>query len=480
MIPRVAGSGQSFQGAGLYYLNDKQDAERTDLSDKAKRAFNDAGEYALHDKNGQRTAYRVGFTGILNMDAATPDEAIGQMTASYERYREREAHKPGRKLTKPVYVYSLAWAPDEVPTEDQMLSAARSSLKALRLEGLQTLIVQHTDEPHPHIHILVNRIEQDGSRARNIPFDHLRFSAWAEQYERDHGGIRCEERVKNNAMRAQGRMVRDTVSLSRAEYTARERAERRGAGQWHTEREAARKQTQHRQKADLSDRQTQERVDLEKQTRDRISQEAAEAKANLQPKWRELYVRQRAEGHRVREACKGGIFDRAVFVFTHKELLAKGGPLRLRDMAKLCLSEKALRRRVEQAHRNERAKLGKWERTLIDGAAKLAWRDHQRPAATMNARHERDRDSMQHRHRQEWQRQMRERERPVPQSAVQRPELGRASEIAPKDLKDVVNGMFNPSADDEQKKQRRREEARKRFTRGRNGRGNEPDWGNEL
>jgi len=478
VIPRVAGSGQSFQGAGLYYLNDKQESERSDLSEKAQRAFNDAGDYALHDKNGLRTAYRVGFTATLSMDAGTAQEAIGQMTASYDRYREKEAHKRGRKLTKPVYVYSLAWAPNENPSQNQMMSAARSSLKALRLEGLQTLIVQHTDEPHPHIHIIVNRIEQDGSRARNIPFDHLRFSAWAEQYERDHGGIRCEERVKNNALRAQGIMVRDTRSFSRAEYTAREQAQR-SSGDWHAERQAHRKEAQHRQKAELGEHQAKERDDLEKRTRERISREANKAKADLKRQWRQMYVRQRAEAQRAKQASQGGIFDRAVFVFTHKDMLGKAGSLRMRDIAKLCLSEKALRHRVAHAHRNERAKLGRWERTMIDGAAKLAWRDHGRDAAMMGARHERDRDALQHRHRSEWQQLARERERLEAQKPPGRPEMGKVTEVAPKDVSSVVNGTFNASADAERSRQRKREALRRQMT-GKRSRGNEPDWGNEL
>src|SRR6185369_1199739 len=101
--------------------------------------------------------------------------------------------------------------------------------------GLQTLIVQHTDEPHPHVHVIVNRIEPDGSRARNIAFDQLRFSRWAEQYERDHGVIRCEQRVENNALRSKGVPVKDTVSLSRSEYEAREKAQRDAEKQWRKE-----------------------------------------------------------------------------------------------------------------------------------------------------------------------------------------------------------------------------------------------------
>lgn len=440
MIPRVAGSGQSFEGAGLYYLNDKQDADGKTLSAKANDAFTKAGDYALHDK-GQRTmAYRVGFTSILNMEAGTPDQAIDQMTASYDRYRAREANKRGRKLTKPVYVYSLAWAPDQTPTQDQMMAAAHSSLKAMRLEGLQTLIVQHTDEPHPHIHVIVNRIEQDGSRARNIAFDHLRFSRWAEQYERDHGGIRCDQRVRNNALRAQGVMVRDTASLTRAEYTARERAEREQAGKERAEQERFRKDAQRQQKADLWAKQEAEREALAKRTQARIDADGSKVKKQFQPRWRALYQRQKAEARIVSEASRAGIFDRAAFVFTHKELLAKGGPLRLRDIAKLSLSSKALKKRIERAHRHERTELGSFERTVTDRGLKAAWKDHGQAFARMTAQQKRERDGLVRNHQAEWQKAAADSKvEPVQPPSPATPELKPGVSINPQDIRQFTD-----------------------------------------
>ncbi|MGH1482973.1 MAG: relaxase/mobilization nuclease domain-containing protein [Geminicoccales bacterium] len=57
----------------------------------------------------------------------------------------------GRKLEKPVYVYSLSWHPDEQPDKATMVEAARESLEALGVEDRQALIVCHNDEPHPQI-----------------------------------------------------------------------------------------------------------------------------------------------------------------------------------------------------------------------------------------------------------------------------------------------------------------------------------------
>lgn len=441
VIPRVARSGESFQGAGQYYLHDKLDGQQRPSTDP-KRDFNQVGDYALHDKDNRQTAYRVGFTAMLNMEAETPEQAIDQMTASYDRYREKEANKRGRKLTKPVYVYSLSWAPDQTPSKFEMLSAARSSLTALRLEGLQTLIVQHTDEPHPHIHVIVNRIELDGSRARNIAFDQLRFSRWAEQYERDHGGIRCEQRVENNALRAKGVMTRDTVSLSRTEYEARERMQREAEKAWRKEQAEFLKETHSRQTSDLWMKQGQERVALETQTQARVARDRAGAKEKFKPQWRVLYQRQDVQNRIVARANKGGIFERACFVFSNREFLSKARPLRVRDMARLCLSSKALTQRVRRVHEGERAALAQWERKLSDGAALIVWREHLQDFQIMRQRHQMERDGL--RHVQQYQTEHRVQQPAPPRTApdmalpTQAPELGPGEGMAPHEINKLI------------------------------------------
>src|SRR5713101_7311188 len=63
-----------------------------------------------------------------------------------------------RKLTKPVFAYSIAWHPGERPTKAEQLETARSSLEAQGLEEHQALILCHTDEPQAHVHVIVNRV----------------------------------------------------------------------------------------------------------------------------------------------------------------------------------------------------------------------------------------------------------------------------------------------------------------------------------
>ena len=194
MVPKVAGKGRSFQGAALYYLHDK----------------------------GALTAQRVAFTLTENLPTDDPDKAIKCMawTAMHQNdIKARAGGSPkGRKLEFPVYTYSLSWAPDENPDREEMLAAARESLKALGLEGHETLFVSHNDEPQPHIHVIVNRVHPETGIAAKLGNDHLKLSRWAEAYERRQGKIRCEQRVENNARRREGEFVKDIQNQKAAEF----------------------------------------------------------------------------------------------------------------------------------------------------------------------------------------------------------------------------------------------------------------------
>lgn len=117
--------------------------------------------------------------------------------------------RTGRKLAYPVYTYSLPWAPDQQPRQEQMIEAGLQTLKELGLEGHEVLMVAHRDEPHPHIHLIVNRVHPQAGKAASLSNDHLNLSRWAEAYEREQGKIRCEQRVLNNEARRKGRFVKD-------------------------------------------------------------------------------------------------------------------------------------------------------------------------------------------------------------------------------------------------------------------------------
>jgi relaxase-like protein len=225
MIPRVSRLGTGFVSAGLYYLHDKRPAEE----DRRPSAE----EYMLHDKGGAQTSGRLGFVELRNLPVRDPDpsdkktcydaakkalrcmawvaahakdirqasvaaaaKAAGMAYDDYVR-----AHNPyrGRKGEKPLYSLSIAWHPtkNNKPTHEQMIAAADEVLEALGMSDRQCVILSHHDRPHPHVHLIINRVSPQTGLYAKTGNDYLRVSAWALEYERRTGLILCTERMFN-------------------------------------------------------------------------------------------------------------------------------------------------------------------------------------------------------------------------------------------------------------------------------------------
>ena len=69
-------------------------------------------------------------------------------------------------------------------------------------------MVSHTDREHPHIHVIVNIVDPETGKAHSLSFSRKKLSEWAENYERERGKIYCDQRVENNAKRAEGEYVK--------------------------------------------------------------------------------------------------------------------------------------------------------------------------------------------------------------------------------------------------------------------------------
>ncbi len=216
MIPRVAMLGTGFVGAGLYYMHDKQDA----AAQKGEKRRPSAAEYFLTDKGPAQTADRVGFTETRNLATNDPMTALRQMAftaahahdirvaavaasakaagMSYDAYVKATNPFRGRRGSKPVYSLSLSFEPgDPDATKENMLKAADEVRHALGLQDHQCVIIQHTDTKHPHIHLIINRVNQHTGKFASVSNDRLVLSKWALDWEQRHGRIVCPERPKN-------------------------------------------------------------------------------------------------------------------------------------------------------------------------------------------------------------------------------------------------------------------------------------------
>ena len=176
MVPRIHAGGKSFGGIVEYLTHDA----------------------AIPGDRHPTTGARVGWVEVENLPDCQPRTVAAVMRATA---RDAAVLKElagvsakGRALTKPVYHYSLSWAKDERPTRDDMLTAARESLKTLGMRDRQALIVQHTDRAHRHCHIVVNRVSPEDGRAASRTHDARALSTWARTWERERGGVRCHGR----------------------------------------------------------------------------------------------------------------------------------------------------------------------------------------------------------------------------------------------------------------------------------------------
>jgi len=72
--------------------------------------------------------------------------------------------KPGRKLTNPVYHISLNFAIEDRArlSDDRMVEIAREYMRRIGIVNTQYIVCRHTDTAHPHLHIVANRVDNDG------------------------------------------------------------------------------------------------------------------------------------------------------------------------------------------------------------------------------------------------------------------------------------------------------------------------------
>ena len=223
MITRVAKLGTGFVGAGMYYMHDKRDDENENERNTAQKRENkrpSAAEYFLTDKGPDQTNDRVGFTATRNLATDDPMVGLRQMAftaahahdirvaavaasakaagMSYDAYVKKTNPFRGRKGSKPVYSMSLSFEPgDKTATQQNMLKAADEVRHVLGLQEHQCVIVQHTDTKHPHVHLIINRVNQHTGKYASVSNDRLKLSEWALEWEQRHGKIVCPQRPEN-------------------------------------------------------------------------------------------------------------------------------------------------------------------------------------------------------------------------------------------------------------------------------------------
>lgn len=163
------------------------------------RSFKRLFQYVLHDKQKASTSRRVEWREFINCGSSgNITRAWFEMMLTWENrfHLKRAAGVPltGRDNERPVLHLTLSWHPTEHPTRSEMMQAAIESLAWLDLSEHQAIVVAHNDEPHPHVHIVVNTVHPVSGMTVNLYQSKKSLSAWAANWEERHGGIIVEAR----------------------------------------------------------------------------------------------------------------------------------------------------------------------------------------------------------------------------------------------------------------------------------------------
>tara|TARA_R110000782_G_scaffold102483_5_gene189518 strand:+ start:19821 stop:21161 length:1341 start_codon:yes stop_codon:yes gene_type:complete len=269
--------------------------------------------YLLKDKGRAETAERVAWTATRNLATSNPNLAWRLQAATAmdaDRLKASAGVKnTGRKSKDAVAHLSLAWHPERDGTVDreEMERAADLAIRALGAEDHQVIIVAHCDG-HPHIHVVINRVNPTNGKMLSSSKEKLRLSKFALDYERGRGEILCEERALNWEARERGQYVRGEKAIPRNIYKR------------HRANDSRPDKGEHRLKHSEADRAVGRR---QRETRGRQAAAWAKLEADHRARRSAILDRRRVESLRARDAI------RAEF------RLEKFGPLRRKQRAEL-------------------------------------------------------------------------------------------------------------------------------------------------
>lgn len=87
---------------------------------------------------------------------------IGEVAHTIADFNMQRKIRPG--LGQAVGHIALNWSPEDAPklTNELMVSIAKEYLKKMKISNTQVLMVRHHDTDHDHLHIVYNRVDNEG------------------------------------------------------------------------------------------------------------------------------------------------------------------------------------------------------------------------------------------------------------------------------------------------------------------------------
>jgi hypothetical protein len=144
---------------------------------KTGKGFGGLARYLLTGADGKHPE-RVAWTAVRNLRSDRPEDAALQM---------RRTADLSTRVQVPVYHISLNWSPEDQPTRQDMEETVDRVLRGLGLGEHQALLVAHNDTPHPHVHVMVNRVHPRTLKTWRNQHDRVRMRRILHPIEKEKG-----------------------------------------------------------------------------------------------------------------------------------------------------------------------------------------------------------------------------------------------------------------------------------------------------
>ena len=111
---------------------------------------------------------------------------IDKIAHTIDDFNAQRKMNPG--LGQAVGHIALSWSPEDKErlNDEKMVSIAKEYLQKMKIQDTQVLIVKHKDREHPHIHIVYNRVNNNGKTIADN-FQHLKNIKISRELTLKHG-----------------------------------------------------------------------------------------------------------------------------------------------------------------------------------------------------------------------------------------------------------------------------------------------------
>ena len=192
-------------------------------------SFGGLANYLVGDES------RVEWAETRNMNAGRDwgDGSGRDAFTAREVSAEMERRAVKGKTEEPMYHITIAFDPNDRPTDAELRGAVDRTLRDMGLDKHQALVVCHNDKDHEHVHVMVNRIGKDG-RAWSPWQDQIKLRSSMEAQERELGvrwtgkNRELAHEVKARASEARERQADVTERMGRAQPPEIKRSDDRG------------------------------------------------------------------------------------------------------------------------------------------------------------------------------------------------------------------------------------------------------------